>query len=306
MESPLTGKRNVKRLGTASTSEIAARWKNRFNVEVGSVFRNIGELQYYRCEDTGLHWYAPAAAAGGSDLYAQMEKFDWYYMPEKWEFSIALEMLEPNNKVLEVGVGSGFFLEKCKAKGVEAIGLELNHSAARRVREKGFQVYEVNLDALAGTVGANGFDAICSFQVLEHVAEPGKFLEGMLKNLRIGGRLILSVPNGAVMRRIDPERKDLLNQPPHHMSHWDAGVFEAIEKFFPVRFRSVRREPLANYHVNSVAIGYFRGLFSGLGGYTTRILFNRVTLFPVATFLNLGFRKWVPGHTLLVELEKVA
>jgi SAM-dependent methyltransferase len=305
MESPLTGRKNVKRLGTASTAELAARWKSSLNVDLGGAFRDIGELEYYRCEDTGLCWYAPSDAAGGPELYAQLEKFDWYYMPEKWEFSEAIKMLQPNDKVLEVGVGPGFFLEKCKAKGVEAIGLELNHSAARRVREKGFQVHEMGLDELAYAVGANRFDAICSFQVLEHVAEPGKFLGGMLNNLRIGGRLILSVPNGAVMRRIDPERKDLLDQPPHHMSHWDVGVFCAIEKIFPVRLRSARREPLAKYHVNGVMTAYLRSLVSGLGGYSTRVLFNRVTLFPIAALLNLGFRKLLPGHTLLVELEKV-
>lgn len=305
MESPLTGKKNVRRLGIASTAELAARWKRSFNVDVGSCFANIPELEYWRCEDTGLHWYVPPEAAGGSELYAQLERFDWYYMQEKWEFSKALEMLEPDEKVLEVGVGSGHFLEKCRAKGIAAVGLELNQLAARRAREKGLQVYEVELDGLAETVGANDFDAVCAFQVLEHVAEPGKFLAGMLKNLRIGGRLMLSVPNGAVMRRIDPARKELLNQPPHHMSHWDAAVFHAIENCFPVRVRSVRTEPLAKYHVNWVVIGYLRGLFSGLGGNSTRVLFNRVTLFPLTVLLNLGFRKWIPGHTLLVELEKV-
>jgi len=305
MESPLTGKKNVKCLGTASTSEIAARWKRSLNVDLGGAFRDIGELEYYRCEDTGLCWYAPFYAAGGSELYAELEKFDWYYMPEKWEFSQAIKMLQPDDKVLEVGVGSGFFLEKCRANGIEVVGLELNRSAARRAREKGFEVYEIDLHALADTMGSNRFDAICSFQVLEHVAEPGKFLEGMLNNLGIGGRLILSVPNGAVMRRIDPERKGLLNQPPHHMSHWDAGVFHAIEKIFPVRLRSARCEPLAKYHVNWVVTAYIRSMFSGLGGYATGVLFNRVTLLPVVALLKLGFRKWLPGHTLLVELDKV-
>lgn len=305
MESPLTRRKNVRRLGLVSTAEIAARWKTGLNVDVGSVFSNIAELEYWRCEDTGLHWYSPPEAAGGPELYAQLERFHWYYMPEKWEFSTALGMLEPGEKVLEVGVGSGYFLEMCREKGIAAVGQELNHSAARRVREKGMQVYEVDLDTLADTVGANDFDAICSFQVLEHVAKPGDFLAGMLKNLRKGGRLMLSVPNGAVMRRIDPACKDLLNQPPHHMSHWDVGVFHAIEQFYSVRLRSARREPLAKYHVNPMLIGCLRGLSSGLGGFSRRVLFNRVTLFPVAGLLNLGLRKWIPGHTLLVELEKI-
>ena len=305
MESPLTGSTNVKLLGTSSPAAVGARWRSGFDIDVGADFLSLPKIEYWRCQDTGFHWYSPAEAAGGAGLYSQLEKFDWYYMPDKWEFRAALERMHTGDEVLEVGVGFGFFLDKCRAKGVNAVGVELNHFAAKRVCKKGFQVYEYDLDRLADRRGANGYDVVCSFQVLEHAAAPRAFLSGMLRNLRIGGRLILSVPNAAVIRRVDPKNQDLLNQPPHHMSHWDTRVFQSLNKYFPVRLRFVAREPLAKYHTIWVLIGFFRGLFPGLGPKAARLLFNRFTLLPLSMLLNAGLRKRIPGHTLLVELEKV-
>ena len=180
--------------------------------------------------------------------------------------------------------------------------MELNPSAAARVRAMGFEIFEADLAALLGRIAAP-FDAVCAFQVLEHVPDPRGFLEGMLKVLRPGGKLVLSVPNAAVMRVIDPKRKELLNQPPHHVSHWDEGVFHALERLLPVRVRQVCREPLAPYHIDWFLSAYSNVLqarFSRAGGL---LLLNRVTKPPIHWLLARGLRYLVPGHTLLVVLE---
>jgi SAM-dependent methyltransferase len=183
--------------------------------------------------------------------------------------------------------------------------MELNQSAAKRVREKGFEVFEESLDDLANRLGECNFDALCSFQVLEHVSDPREFFEGMLRNLKVGGRLIISVPNAAVMSRIDPDRQDLLNQPPHHMSHWDVEVFRALEKILPIKLKATYREPLASYQVSGMVIGFIRGLMPHLGKTLPRLLINRYTILPLHWLLNLGIKNLLPGHTLVVEIEKV-
>lgn len=273
-------------------------------IDVGKLFSSLPTLEYWKCQDTGLGFYSPSDAAGAGHLYTQLEKFNWYYMEEKWEFETALNILEKGERVLEVGVGFGHFLKKARERHFQINGVELNPSAAELSRSKGFEIYEIDLESLSSKT-LKLYDVICSFQVLEHIAEPGNFLRGMLGNLRNGGRLILSVPNAEVMRRIDPNNKNILNQAPHHMGHWDEQVFRALEHHFPVKVRSVYQEPLADYHIAEFVTGYLRGVFSKLGSRVNRVFFNRYSTAPIQWILKMGLKNRISGHTLMVEIEKV-
>ena len=302
MISILTGRDDVTRLARLEPVDIATKWLSSLSVEVGENFRQLNKVEYWQCNVTGFHWYSPPEAAGGCELYVQLEEFGWYYMSDKWEFSVALDLLAPVSLILEVGVGEGRFLQAARKKEHVVQGVELNPMAAKRARSLGFRVHQLMLHELS-ELTADRFDAICSFQVLEHVPNPLEFIEGMIGLLRPGGKMIFSVPNAAVMRKIDPDNQDLLNQPPHHMGHWDEGVFRALENLLPLKVRSVHREPLASYHVSWILNGYLRGLLSPLGNTIPRLLVNRYSTIPLQWLLHAGLRNLLPGHTLLVEFE---
>jgi len=305
MKSPLTGETNTERLKVLIPADIAEHWRTSMGIDVGATFAALPAIEYWRCKTTGLAWYSPSEAAGGGGLYAQLERFDWYYMADKWEFRAALRAILPGSRVLEVGVGFGHFLRTAAAHGLDVSGVELNPSASNRARAMGFEVFEADLAALSGRTSVL-FDAVCAFQVLEHVPDPRGLLEGMLKILRPGGRLLLSVPNAAVMRVIDPKGEDLLDQPPHHVSHWDEGVFRALEGLLPVRVCQVSREPLAQYHIGWFLSAYSSVLRARFGRPVARLLLNCVTKPPIHWLLSCGLRYLVPGHTLLVVLERRA
>lgn len=302
MNSILTGADTAQVVARLNTVEIAENWRRSFSIDVGQDFIELGSIDYLQCDATGFRWYSPSGAAGGSALYEQLEKFDWYYMQDKWEFSRALSLLDPGNSVLEVGVGEGNFLIKARNNGFSAEGVELNPKGAERARALGFEVYEKTLQELRKDI-ANRFDTICSFQVLEHVPDPRSFLEGMINLLRPGGKLILSVPNASVMRKIDPNNQDLLNQPPHHLGHWDEGVFRTLARFLPLKVKSVHYEPLADHHIGWMVTGYLRNLLPPLGKNIPRLLVNRYSTFPLQLLMRAGLKRFFLGHTLLVELE---
>ena len=67
-------------------------------------------------------FYTPSELAGSASLYEQLQKFDWYYMPEKWEFRQALSWIQAEHgvrRLLEVG-GRGFF---CNTRVVLVLSL---------------------------------------------------------------------------------------------------------------------------------------------------------------------------------------
>jgi len=300
--SSLTGKDNAILLATMNPRAVAEQWLTSMSIDVGDEFRKLRSIEYWECPVTKFRWYSPEAAAGGGGLYAQLEKFDWYYMEDKWEFTKALDLLNTSSAILEVGVGEGHFLRRASERGHSVQGVELNRKGAERARLLGFQIYERTLGQLKNETDQR-YDAICSFQVLEHVPKPREFLEGMIGLLKPNGKMILSVPNAAVMRKIDPQNKGLLNQPPHHMGHWDEGVFRSIESLLPVTVKSVHFEPLASYHVGWFVNGYLTGLLSPLGKTIRRVLVNHYSTLPLQWLMRAGLRKSVSGHTLLVEFE---
>jgi len=302
VKSILTGTDDAKIIKRLHSMDIAENWKKAFSIDVGDNFKRLGFIDYLQCNATGFKWYSPHDAAGGAELYEQLQKYDWYYMKNKWEFSVALDLIKEVNSVLEVGVGEGHFLSAARNAGFNVQGVELNPKGAEKARSLGFHVYEKMLQDIP-LATEKRFDVICSFQVLEHVPDPNIFLNGMISLLRPGGRIILSVPNAAVMRSIDPNNQDLLNQPPHHMGHWDEGVFRALECYLPLKVKSVHLEPLADYHIGWFITGYLRNLLSPLGKNISRLLVNRFSTLPLQWLMRAGFKKFCKGHTLLVELE---
>jgi SAM-dependent methyltransferase len=91
------------------------------------------------------------------------------------------------------------------------------------------------------------YDAVCAFQVLEHVVDPGTFIENCLRRLRKGGLLLISVPDSNGFLR--HAKQDILNAPPHHLSLWHRQVLRHMSGRFPLRIRRLVHEPLAPYHL---------------------------------------------------------
>ena len=302
MKSKLTELDNAILLAEFDSKEISVRWQSELGIEIGPKFKELGTIQYWECPKTNFRWFAPNEAEGTGKLYEELEKKDWYYMSDKWEFEVAINILKGCNSILEIGSGEGYFLQKAEEYGLNIVGTELNPKAAARSRSKGYKIFEKSLDALKNETSIK-YDAICSFQVLEHVANPLEFLKEQLNLLNPGGRIICAVPNANVLKIIDPKNTNLLNIPPHHMGHWDEGVFRSLESIIPIKVKSVYKEPIAKYHIIWMLTGYLRNILSPLGKTITRSLINRYTIFPLYLLMLAGLRKFFSGHTILVELE---
>lgn len=305
--SPLSGSGDCTLLAQISVNEISKRWHD----ELGIVWlpsNGIDKLYFWRDNTTNFHFYTPAELSGDPSLYQQLQHFSWYYMKDKWEFRSALRILHHIDRlrslrVLEVGVGRGYFLEQARTAGFSISGIELNPDAALLALQKGFTIYQQDISSLSIESGMR-WDVICSFQVLEHLTHPRLFLENALSLLNPSGLLILSVPNSQCSRQLDPACSDLLDQPPHHMSHWDESVFRSLEQFLPVSIREVLFEPLAHYHFNWYIHSWKKQIRDYAGKLPAHLLFNPITYPLIRVSLNAGLRHYVRGHTLMVCLQK--
>src|SRR3546814_18713183 len=80
------------------------------------------------------------------------------------------------------------------------------------------------------------YDVVCSYQVLEHIADVEGVINAMVDCLKPGGLMIVSVPNNnSFIRKVTlPAR--ILNLQPHHMGLWDEYYLRTMEEFFSVKF----------------------------------------------------------------------
>jgi SAM-dependent methyltransferase len=299
-ESPLVPGAPVRLLSRIPASRLITDWKNFLGIDIAGLLGGIPEILLYRCQASQVDFFLPPEAAGTPELYEELRKFDWYYMADKWEFDQALQDLKGSRRILEVGSGPGLFVEKVLREGKASLirGLELSTVALQEAHRKNLPVEQENLEGVVAQ--GETFDAVCSFQVLEHVPQPRPLLESMVKILSPEGKLILCVPNKDGYLK---HEYNLLNLPPHHMTRWNAFTFKFLEGLFPLKLRSIRCEPLAHYHISSYVGAYAQYWATRFPRFAN--LFSEPNLRRLAKFLEKrGLHRYLRGHSLYVLFEK--
>lgn len=298
--SPLTGSQDLKLIDKVKTSKIISDYK-KFGIDVSGYFKDLKYVKVYQCNDSGYAFYYPYNIAGDSKFYEHFQKFDWYYMPWKWEHEITSQYLSDNMKVLEVGCAHGAFIERISEKFnlSEVVGLELNETTVRKSEK--WQIKNATIQEYANKCNAK-FDIVCSFQVLEHISDVHSFIDSQIKCLKVGGDLIVSVPNNESFIK---GKRMALNMPPHHMGLWDSNSLKSLEKYFPLKLHKLHYEFLQDYHIDSYIYSeYYSNCPKTISSLLRR--FHKITGTYQKRFEKVKNEKMtIIGHTVLAVYKKV-
>jgi len=246
---PLCSSNDGELRGSFSSIELATKWRRALGIDISSELGAVQQIERWGCSRCGLEYFLPSTLVGSPSLYVALEKFEWYYLPDKWEHRLALTDLAGVRRGLEIGSGFGDFVARASQLCPGFEGCEQNPSALRIAAERGLNVRNIDLEELSRAEPAS-HDAVCAFQVLEHVGAPADFLELCCKLLKPGGKLLLGLPNAASYLRY---HDNVLDLPPHHMTRWRENVMQALPRFFPLRLLKLAYEPLPPYQVSSFA-----------------------------------------------------
>jgi len=117
--------------------------------------------------------------------------------------------------LLDIGSGTGFFLQLATKTGYAVKGVELSAYAAQYATKKlGLTVFQGEL-ADAG-FAKESFDIITLWHILEHVHDPRIFLTQVNRLLKINGLLAVEVPNiGSQVARISGVNWELMAPQEH-------------------------------------------------------------------------------------------
>lgn len=101
--------------------------------------------------------------------------------------------LEPG-RLLDIGCGTGHYLDHMKKLGWEVKGIDISATACRLARTYyGLEVFNGTLEQ--ANLPAEYFDLVTMIGVLEHLHHPMKTLEEVYRILRPGGVVAIAVPN---------------------------------------------------------------------------------------------------------------
>jgi SAM-dependent methyltransferase len=130
--------------------------------------------------------------------FYEIEKVHWWCVARRDILqAVVRDLLPTGGKVLDVGCGTGFFIESLMQEPgprFEGWGLDASPLAVSMCRERGLtHVHEGSATDLSA-VAAERFDAIFMFDVLEHLDDDREALAEAAKLLAPGGRIVVTVP----------------------------------------------------------------------------------------------------------------
>jgi 2-polyprenyl-3-methyl-5-hydroxy-6-metoxy-1,4-benzoquinol methylase len=142
-------------------------------------------------------------------------------------------------KILDVGCGTGAFLESCREGGWLVTGMEPDPDARAIAREKLKADIKPDLKALAGT---EPFDIISLWHVLEHIPNLDESINQLRQLLAEQGTLLIAVPNSdsydAQLFREYWAAYDV----PRHLHHFTPSTIELL--FNKHGFKLVKQLPM--------------------------------------------------------------
>ena len=258
MRSPVTGndKKTVFRK-SVDVKKIIGLYSEQ-GMDVKRFFSGIDKVDILECLDTGYRFYHPYGLAADDEFYDELAKKNGYYLDWRWEHQVSFEKILEHDSILEVGCGSGNFLQQLKErKSVSCVGLELSEEAAHTAESKGIKIFRETIENHA-IENKSRYDVVCFFQVLEHVPDVRSFILSAIDCLKKGGRLIIGVPNNNpyLFKR---DIYHVLNLPPHHMGLWNKESLKKLTDIFPLEIKEISVEPLLDVdYFWKVNLNYWR------------------------------------------------
>jgi len=113
--------------------------------------------------------------------------------------AVLARMVEPGQRVLELGTGPGTVTRILHSKGCKVTGVEMNAETLATCAPFCERTIQANLEDTnwAAPLAGEKFDAIICADVLEHLRNPRPLLKQLHGFLKPGGNVLMSLPNAS-------------------------------------------------------------------------------------------------------------
>jgi 2-polyprenyl-3-methyl-5-hydroxy-6-metoxy-1,4-benzoquinol methylase len=310
VQCPVCNNKNLISLSKIDTNEIVSLYKKN-KILIEGIFDGTPFIYYLRCINCDLRFFNPSIA-GNEIFYNQLQELNWYFLhDDKTEFAYAKELVQPNQRVLDVGSGRGVWASYLKIiPGVFYQGIEFSSKSIELANKDGVNVIKESIEDHAGKF-AGYYDMVVAFQVLEHIDNIQTFISACLSCIKPGGNLIIAVPNNEGF--LKKMTNNWLNIPPHHINHWNENSLRKLGEKFQLKIKHIYKESITPVHK---LLFYNVDMSSKLGNLlgVKNSLVNNSLKFRVINKIGFWLAKIImpfskahlrnDGHTIIVVFEK--
>ena len=232
---------HVKVLEEIPASLIIDIYRRDLNIDITQEFQGIERLSLCRSVHSDVIFFSPAIV-GSPRFYQALRAFGWYYPSDKFEYDRAASWIRPGDRVLDIGCGNGYFSQYIT--DVTYTGLEPEFVSSGSTNHPPLTIFAEEVTEHALTHYA-AYDAVCAFQVLEHVTGLRNFISAALTCLKPGGLLILGVPSAESY--VSQLVNFTLNAPPHHVTWWTDQALRTVASQFSLELLSLEHAPVESW-----------------------------------------------------------
>jgi SAM-dependent methyltransferase len=227
---PITGEPATRLVQWVSCDFLARLWWVILRVDARP---NLGEQRRVGLwtSPTGLYFFDPMLP-GDDVFYTQLYRdYGFSHDPVivRHAYMLAAQRTTPGDRVLDVGCGSASF--RAVIPRADYVGLDPIFGGNGDVRK----------ETLSHHLGehSGAYDAVCAFEVLEHIVSPVQMFADMVRAARPGGLVIVSVPHvPSALTRIP---NNIYNAPPHHLTWWTEPALRALARAGGATVESIER-----------------------------------------------------------------
>jgi SAM-dependent methyltransferase len=237
---PVTGQPAVRRVQWVPSRLLIDLWRITFGVDARGSFAGRERFGLWE-SPTGLYFFDPPREGDHqfySDLYAGLKRRGFISVETvRPEFLMAARRIPAGARVLDVGCGLGGF--RACVPEADYTGLDPHMAAHALIADVRSETLRQHLDGNAGA-----YDAVCCFEVIEHVPDPKALFAELVQAARPGGLVCVSVPRvPSAMTRIP---NFLINAPPHHLTWWTEAALRHLAKSAGAEVMSVEHVPFGS------------------------------------------------------------
>jgi len=226
--------------------------------------------RYYKSEDYISHTDSNKGII--NQLYKRVRQ---YTLGSKAKLLVA-QTATHSGRLLDIGCGTGAFLNRMLQNGWEAKGLEPD-SQARQLARKLYGIEAGDITELF-TLRLASFDAITMWHVLEHVHQLHEYLEQISKLLKTGGKLFVAVPNYTSLDAEIYVNYWAAYDVPRHLYHFTPAAISALVAQHGMTVSA--REPMwfDAFYISMLSSKYQTGSTSYAGALLNGLRSNFLTL----------------------------
>ncbi|MEJ2593556.1 MAG: class I SAM-dependent methyltransferase [bacterium] len=238
-------------------------------LQTSDYFLTQEDFSLDRCDRCSLVFTNPVPAVEGLSAYYDSPEYLSHTSHQKSLYGLLYRFLrkinlhkkyqmisgfKPGGSALDIGQGTGEFLQYLKEKGWKVTGIEPN-AKARNFARQHYQIESFGEEKL-NDLPTNGFDLITMWHVLEHVVDLQARMKEIKRLIHGKGILIIAVPNLASPDfKIYGEKWAALDVP-RHLYHFTPESMQFLLRKF--NFKLISSFPLTMdaYYVSLLSEKY--------------------------------------------------